>query len=101
MPRPIRARIPHRWVDVLVVRHPDISVLDGLAGSNAIPVVNAMTSMNHPCEVLSDLYAISRTRDPLRLRFLFVGTDGNIARAWSEAARAFGLTSSGDGRLAE
>jgi ornithine carbamoyltransferase len=79
------------WVDVLVVRHPDISILDGLAASNSVPVINAMTSENHPCEVLSDLYAISRTRDPFRLRFLFVGADGNIARAWCEAARAFGL----------
>lgn len=79
------------WVDVLVVRHPKMQVLEGLAASDALSVVNAMTSENHPCEVLSDLYAISRTRDPLHLRFLFVGADGNIARAWSEAARAFGL----------
>lgn len=79
------------WVDVLVVRHQNISILEGLAASNALPVVNAMTADNHPCEVLSDLYAISRTRDLDQLRFLFVGGDGNIARAWSEGARAFGL----------
>jgi ornithine carbamoyltransferase len=79
------------WVDVLVVRHPNMQVLEGLATSDALPVINAMTSENHPCEVLSDLYAISRTRDPLHLRFLFVGADGNIARAWAEAARAFQL----------
>ncbi|TFD27923.1 ornithine carbamoyltransferase [Cryobacterium cryoconiti] len=79
------------WVDVLVVRHQNIGVLDGLAASNALPVVNAMTAENHPCEVLSDLYAISRTREPHELRFLFVGADGNIARAWCEAARSFGL----------
>ena len=79
------------WVDVLVVRHQDISVLEGLAASNAIPVINAMTADNHPCEVLSDLYAISRTREPDKLRFLFVGANGNIAKAWGEASRAFGL----------
>ncbi|PXA72790.1 ornithine carbamoyltransferase [Cryobacterium arcticum] len=79
------------WVDVMVVRHPNISVLEGLAASNAVPVINAMTDENHPCEVLSDLYAISRTREPEQLRYLFVAADGNIARAWGEAARAFGL----------
>lgn len=79
------------WVDVLVVRHPSISILEGLAATDAIPVVNAMTADNHPCEVLSDLYAISRIRKLDQLRFLFVGADGNIARAWGEAARAFGL----------
>lgn len=79
------------WVDVLVVRHAKLQVLERLATSDALPVVNAMTSENHPCEVLSDLYAISRTHDPLHLRFLFVGPDGNIARAWAEAAHAFDL----------
>ncbi len=79
------------WVDVLVVRHPKISILEGLAATDAVAVVNAMTADNHPCEVLSDLYAISRTREVGRLRYLFVGADGNIARAWAEAARAFDL----------
>ena len=80
-----------QWTDLLIVRHPDIAVLDGLAASNAMPVINAMTDENHPCEVLSDLYSIARTRDPLSLRYAFVGADGNIARAWHEAASAFGL----------
>lgn len=80
-----------QWADLLVVRHPDITVLEGLAAPNALPVINAMTNVNHPCEVLSDLYSISRTRDPLPLRYAFIGADGNIARAWHEAARAFGL----------
>jgi ornithine carbamoyltransferase len=79
------------WADVLVVRHPDIDLLDGLADADAIPVVNAMTDTNHPCEVLADLYALSRDGDARRLRYLFVGADGNIARAWQEAARLLGL----------
>lgn len=80
-----------QWAEVLVVRHPDMRVLEGLASANSVPVVNAMTSENHPCEVLSDLYALSRTADISALRYVFVGGDGNIARAWWEAAQAFGL----------
>jgi ornithine carbamoyltransferase len=74
------------WADVLIVRHPDIGVLEGLAAANRIPVVNAMTDSNHPCEVLSDLYTLSQDTDARRLRYLFVGADGNIARAWAELA---------------
>ncbi|SKA98343.1 Ornithine carbamoyltransferase [Agreia bicolorata] len=85
------ARYLESWADVLVVRHPDIAVLDGLADANAVPVVNAMTDINHPCEVLSDLYALRQRRDPRPLRYLFVGADGNIARAWQEAARVLSL----------
>jgi len=53
--------------------------------------VNAMTDVNHPCEVLSDLYSLRRRGDISELRFLFVGADGNIARAWQEAARVLQL----------
>ncbi|UNK69842.1 ornithine carbamoyltransferase [Microbacterium sp. H1-D42] len=80
-----------QWADIAVVRHPDIGVLQRLASPDALPVVNAMTDANHPCEVLSDLYALSRVADARQLRYLFVGADGNIGRAWWEAAQAFGL----------
>jgi ornithine carbamoyltransferase len=80
-----------QWADLMVVRHPDIGVLERLASADALPVVNAMTKVNHPCEVLSDLYALSRDADIAQLRFLFVGATGNIAGAWCEAAHAFGL----------
>lgn len=79
------------WADVVIARHPDLAVLDGLAAVPSLPVVNAMTDVNHPCEVLSDLYALRQGADLRSLRFLFVGADGNIARAWHEAARVLGL----------
>ncbi len=79
------------WADIVVARHHDIAVLDRLADVGVLPVVNAMTDANHPCEVLSDVYALSRTRDVRALRFVFVGADGNIGRAWAEIARVLGL----------
>jgi ornithine carbamoyltransferase len=81
------------WVSAIVVRHRDITKLKGLAESSKVPVVNAMTSVNHPCEILSDLYALSKLRpDYSRLNYLFVGANGNIGNAWSEAAQVLGLT---------
>lgn len=80
-----------QWADLLIVRHPNIGVIEGLAASDMLPVVNAMTNENHPCEVLSDLYSLSRTGDPFSLRYVFVGANCNIALAWREAATAFGL----------
>ncbi|MDR1432689.1 MAG: hypothetical protein LBI99_11310, partial [Propionibacteriaceae bacterium] len=82
-----------QWVDGLVVRHPRIDVLESLAAADSVPVVNAMTALNHPCEVLSDVYALSQSHgDPAQLRVLFVGGAGNIAGAWAEAARIFGFS---------
>jgi len=59
----------------------------------AVPVINALTDDNHPCEMMSDLYSLSKIRaDYLRDKYLFVGSDGNIGRAWKEAADAFGFS---------
>ena len=80
-----------QFVDALVVRHPDISVLERLAAADAVPVINAMTNENHPCEVLSDLFALSLSADVRALRYVFVGADGNIGRAWREAAQVLSL----------
>ena len=80
------------WAQLIVVRHPDIGLLERLAAGRRMPVINAMTSVNHPCEVLSDAYAFKQMRPDLRrLSFLFVGGDGNIVRAWRELAGVLDL----------
>ena len=61
--------------------------------SIALPVINAMTDDNHPCEMMSDLYTLSKIRsDYLQDKYLFVGADGNIGRAWKEASKVFNLS---------
>ncbi|RII41092.1 ornithine carbamoyltransferase [Galactobacter valiniphilus] len=80
-----------QFASLAVVRHPDLEVLRGLAVAEALPVVNAMTNENHPCEVLSDLYALRATRSLEGLRVLFVGATGNIGRAWREGAAVSGI----------
>jgi ornithine carbamoyltransferase len=80
------------WADFVVIRHSDFSKVCRLAEHSAIPVINAMTSENHPCEILSDLYALSCLRENYReLSYTFVGEKGNIARSWVEAAKVMGL----------
>ena len=80
------------WADIVIVRHKDISMLEKMANSMSIPVINAMTDENHPCEIMSDLYTLSKIRaDYLRDQYLFVGADGNIGRAWKGAAEVFGF----------
>ena len=81
------------WADAVVVRHKDIGMLEKMAGSMNVPVINAMTDVNHPCEMMSDLYSLSKIRqDYLTDKYLFVGADGNIGRAWKEASEAFGFS---------
>lgn len=83
----------NNWADAVVVRHKDIHLIEKMSVALDAPVINAMTDDNHPCEMMSDLYTLSRLRsDYLRDKYLFVGGDGNIARAWKEASNAFGFS---------
>lgn len=77
----------NNWADVIIARHKNISVLEVLAKYSAVPVINAMTDVNHPCEILSDMYALSKIRDDFtKDKYLFCGKNGNIGLAWKEAA---------------
>ncbi|MDT3425560.1 ornithine carbamoyltransferase [Paenibacillus forsythiae] len=80
------------WADAAVIRHPDLYKLRELSRHASIPVINAMTSENHPCEIMSDLYAISRRRpDYQELVYTFVGPAGNISRTWMSMAKTMNL----------
>lgn len=82
----------NNWADILVVRHKSVKLLETLAEYSSVPVVNAMTDINHPCEILSDLYALSKLgKDLAKAKYLFCGTNGNIGLAWKEAADVLGF----------
>lgn len=83
----------NNWADVVIVRHKDIHVLEKMADYLQVPLLNAMTDVNHPCEMLSDLYALSKRRkDFTKDNFLFVGEKGNIGLAWKEASEMMGFS---------
>ena len=80
----------NNWADFIIVRHKNIEVLKKIAKYAKVPVVNAMTDINHPCEILSDIYSLSKVRPDFRkYNFLFCGKKGNIGNTWKEAADVF------------
>lgn len=83
----------NNWADMVIVRHKDICLLQSMADCLKIPVINAMTDVNHPCEMLTDMYALSKIREDFtKDRFLFVGERGNIGLAWKEASDVMGFS---------
>lgn len=87
----------NNWTDGLIIRHKDISVIDEITRYADFPVINAMTDINHPCEMLADMYGLSQIRgDFTQKNYLFVGASGNIGLAWKEASELmdFSLTQS-------
>lgn len=80
------------WADGIVVRHADYSKIEEMAKHSTIPIINAMTSDNHPCEILADLYSISEKKENYKeLVYTFVGPIGNISRSWANIAKIMNL----------
>lgn len=82
----------NNWADIIIVRHRDLHLVEKLAGYSAVPVINAMTDVNHPCEILTDMYSLSKIRDDFVTdKYLFCGKNGNIGLSWKEASEVMGF----------
>lgn len=83
----------NNWVDAVIVRHNDIGIMEQMTVNAKMPIINAMTNRNHPCEMMADMYALSKIRDNfVNDKYLFVGAVGNIGYAWKEAAELMGFS---------
>lgn len=82
----------NNWADLLIIRHQDLKLLETIAAFAKMPVINAMTAQNHPCEILSDLFGLSKIRtNYLEDNYLLVGKKGNIANSWHAASQVLGF----------
>lgn len=82
----------NNWADLVIVRHKDIQLMEKLAQYLSVPVINAMTDVNHPCEILADMYSLSKIRKNfIKDKYLFCGKSGNIGLAWREASEVMGF----------
>lgn len=83
----------NNWADGLIIRYKDISLMDEITRYADFPVINAMTDINHPCEMLTDMYVLSKIREDFtKENYLFVGASGNIGLAWKEASELMGFS---------
>ncbi len=86
------ARVMSRYVDGLVVRTFGQEVVEELAAYATIPVINALTDLHHPCQVLSDIMTVIEKRGPIRdLVVAWVGDGNNMANSWIQAAARLGF----------
>jgi ornithine carbamoyltransferase len=75
------------WFDMLVIRTTELATLKAVAAAAPVPVINARTRSNHPCETLGDLAYINSRRGSIDgLKVVGVAADANILRSWVEAS---------------
>jgi ornithine carbamoyltransferase len=81
------------FYDIYVIRESNHSRLAEFAAASRRPVVNAMSSQGHPCEVLTDAYYINTALLPIeRARICLWGPPTNVLRSWHELAHALGFS---------
>ena len=86
------ARVMSRYVDGMVVRTFGQQVVDELAAYSTVPVINALTDLHHPCQVLSDVMTVIEKKGPIAdLHIAWVGDGNNMANSWIQAAGKLGF----------
>lgn len=79
------AHVLSRFNDGIVARVFDHQLLLDLAKHATIPVINALSDLSHPCQILADLYTIrqyKKLRDYVKIAY--VGDGNNIVNSWLE-----------------
>ncbi len=87
------ARVMSRYVDGLVVRTFGQHVVEELSAYATVPVINALTDLFHPCQILSDIMTVIEAKDkPLEdLHIVWIGDGNNMANTWVQAAAKLGF----------
>jgi ornithine carbamoyltransferase len=87
------ARVLSRYVDAIMLRTDSASKLNELASAATVPVINGLTDMSHPCQLMADIMTFEEHRGPIRGRTVaWCGDGNNVARSWIHAAARFGFT---------
>lgn len=86
------ARVLSRYIDALVVRTYGHDEVEELARFSTIPVINGLTDLHHPCQVLSDLMTVWEKKGSFNFPIAWVGDGNNVAHSWIVAAARMGLT---------
>jgi len=84
------AQVLSRWASMIVARLNEHSVIVELAKYSSVPVVNALTDLEHPCQALADLQTVEEVFGRKRLKIAWIGDGNNVANSLSVAAARLG-----------
>ena len=87
------ARVLSRYVDAIMIRTGSHGKLLELAAHAAVPVINGLTNLSHPCQVMADVMTFEEKKGPIEGKTIaWLGDANNVAASWVHAASRFGFT---------
>ncbi len=86
------ARVLSRYLDGMVIRTFSQGTLETCARYAAIPVINGLTDLFHPCQILSDLMTVAEKKGDLKkVKISYIGDGNNVANSWINASLKLGF----------
>ncbi len=84
------ARVLSRYVDAIMIRTDDHAKIQELAAYASVPVINGLTDLSHPCQIVADLLTIIESGKSLPgLEIAWLGDGNNVLNSVIEAAGIF------------
>jgi len=86
------ARVLSRYVDAIMLRANSHASLIEFAEHATIPVINGLTDLSHPCQVIADIVTFEESHGAISgHKVAWVGDGNNVATSWMHAAAGFGF----------
>ena len=86
------ARVLSRYVDAVMIRLLDHDMVRELAGNATIPVINGLTRISHPCQVMADVMTFEEKKGPIAgATVAWSGDSNNVLTSWVHAAGRLGF----------
>lgn len=87
------ARVLSRYVDAVMLRTDDVTKIRELAEYATIPVINGLTDISHPCQIMADVMTFEEHRGPIAGQVVaWTGDGNNVAQSFIQAAARFNFT---------
>ncbi|HEY5683547.1 MAG TPA: ornithine carbamoyltransferase [Sulfuricaulis sp.] len=84
------ARVMSRMVDIIVIRANSHAMVERFAAHSYVPVINALTDLNHPCQLLADIQTYLEKRgDITGKKAAWIGDGNNVCHSWINASHQF------------
>lgn len=86
------AQVLSRYLDGILIRTHDHQEVVDLAEHATIPVINGLTDLNHPVQILSDIFTIKEKLGQIEnIKVAYVGDGNNVAYSWIAGASLMGM----------
>ena len=86
------AKVLSRYLDGIMIRALRHETVTELVENATVPVINGLTNLSHPCQIMADLQTIIEQHGQLEDEIVvWFGDGNNVANSWIEAAALFGF----------